>query len=117
MANVYSKELYRVVSAVSSTTWATVPAGYVWTIRCVTLYNSGTIGVANSNWGSVLSGILLTVGVGGPVICGVMNPWARANHPYTFDLHHVLNAGDILTGAVGDNNWSVYVSGYQLTLP
>lgn len=117
MANVYSKVHYKAanVSTVGFVA-ATVPAGFVWTIRTVTLVNMPTA-PSTTTWATILNGITLRNGATNIAICGALAPYAVTNRFYKFDLHHVMNAGDQLDVFAAESGWSVYVSGYQLTLP
>lgn len=114
MANVYSKLLYRVNPASSGTIY-TSPAGFVTDVRMVTFYNPGSSFAIP--WAGILAGIELYQTTTAARICGVMGRDARPLRYYFFNLRHIINAGETLSLATADGGWSVYISGYQLTLP
>jgi hypothetical protein len=116
-AHVYSVPIYNHVNVATGGLVAyTVPAGYTGVITAVTLTNWLSAPLIGT-WASPLSGCYLTRTVTGAPLTGVFAPYARTMHPYYFDLHHVMPAGEQLWLYALEANWSAVISGYQLLLP
>lgn len=111
MANVYSQQLWlgNLYSSGFSLGPAP-PAGFVWVIRDVILENTGFPEYY------ALKQIHLYTGATSD-ICKIPNGVARGTTVFHWEGRYVLMPGQNLEAAAGDLGWSIYVSGYQLTLP
>lgn len=104
--DVYSHNLFR-AETLSGATSETVPAGFTWVIRDVSLVHRGTTFPA---FASITIPISLNL---------VFVTRASTADPQFIHLEGrwVLEQGDIVTFSAGSSSWDFYVSGYVLTLP
>lgn len=108
---VYSKPLFSLNPVPVGVSAAyTVPGGFAAVVRSVVAFNA-------SAWWTPIQGITLSLASTTAIISSWRTPYVRAVRMYVADLHQVALAGDQLDIQTNDLNWSIFVSGYQLTLP
>lgn len=87
----------------------TVPAGYVWVVRDIVMWN-------DYDWGYGLNGLVMLDSAGGPLMC-ISRPFAYGQQLYHQEMRQVLETGDQIFASTGDSDWNFRVSGYALTTP
>lgn len=110
MANVYSASLWVQGSTVGTVTGPTVPAGFVWVVRTITLFCTGNPLTAQGQVRIFASDGTAIAGWSRSQLYGGLSP--------SWDGHHVLNPGVQLGAQVSPPGAVQFaLSGYQLTLP
>lgn len=106
---VYSLRFAEIAPGPSGVISVTVPASVVWIVRDIdALCVTGDIGG--------LTGFTVAK-LGGAVLFGVDQYHARAGELYPWRGRQVYSAGEELQIVTNDDDWSLIMSGYQLTAP
>lgn len=85
------------------------PAGTIWVIRDIMLYNGSAVEQA-------LGGAYV-IDEGGVMIYAVLRPFAMGAVSYHWDGRQVIQEGTELEAAALEDGWSCRITGFQLTLP
>lgn len=86
-----------------------VPAGMVWVVREVTATN-----IAGSNLGYGIVRLVLNVGAT-PIFATPTNGTVIGRDYQLRNARHVMNVGETMHTNLTDQNWTLRVSGFQLT--
>lgn len=109
MANVYSVKIWQEGFVTGVITGPTVPAGYVWVVRNITV-RTGATPIAETG--------LVEFWVAGVFpIAGWSQDELRGAQWVSWDGHQVLNPGEQITCQANSPGAAWMMSGYQLTLP
>lgn len=109
MANVYSIRLWASGFASGIITGPTVPAGFVWVVRNVTIRTGSPP--------YQLNGLVEFYTTSNLPICGWSQKELEGASWYTWDGHQVLEPGEQLKVQANGAGAAWMMSGYQLTLP
>lgn len=109
MGAVYSQLFISTQLEPSTPYTVTVPDGFVWVVRDVTLYNnnSAIIGVKNA----------YVYGTDGVPFAGPGGPFVWSDEYYHWEGRQVIPEGNELTGYSDDVFWNLRVTGFALSLP
>lgn len=114
MANVYSVRQFTGHNlAATNTPSAAVPAGTVWVVRDIIVYNHQAVSYGAYE---ALQGLFVALNSGGVIY---RTPALRtlANTVYTAEIRCVMAAGTNLVVTTIEAGWDCTISGFQLTTP